>query len=141
VNAGRELDAVVAEKVMGFRWEEWQTGRGLYDQEGVKRGKRFHTNRLVFEEVPTMGVEAVPTRPLPHYSTDIAAAWEVVERFRVEPIGPRMVIVGCYDSAGLGNNGIGCEIKDGVGGSWQAFADTAPLAICRAALQAVGVEA
>jgi len=64
--------------------------------------------------------------PLPKYSTDIAAAWEVVEEME-------LVV------------GYGLLYKWHVRNSWEddlasvhTNADTAPLAICRAALKVVG---
>jgi hypothetical protein len=69
----------------------------------------------------------------PKYSTDIAAAWLVVEKLReVTPLGDihlerwdnRWAVSTCFDRAS---------------GGWDGFTygDTAPLAICRAALLAV----
>lgn len=53
---GRELDALIAEKVMGLRCPDWiSCGRG--------RGAWEHS--------------------LKHYSTDISAAWEVVEKLNL----------------------------------------------------------
>lgn len=54
--AGRELDAVVAERVMGFRW---------------------FTSPCANVSVP---VADDSWQYLPAFSTDIAAAWKVVER-------------------------------------------------------------
>ena len=97
LEAGYELDALVAEKVMGlvkgsFGWINSDT--------------------------------AIPIA-LPLYSTDIAAAWEVVERFKD------------WDwklySHGEGESFV--IYKDGT--HYEATAPTAPLAICRAALKAV----
>ena len=53
---GRELDAIVAERVMGYevRDETWR-------------------------QPPSSS-----WREVPHYSSDIAAAWEVVERMRAD---------------------------------------------------------
>lgn len=55
---GRELDALVAEKVMGL--EPWPGRPGAFKAKVVPRGR-----------------EPKPCLP-PSYSTDIAAAWEVV---------------------------------------------------------------
>lgn len=54
---GRELDALVAEKVMG-------------------RSKTVVLGYLTI------------TRPVPHYSTDISAAWEIVEELSKRRAGP-----------------------------------------------------
>lgn len=60
---GRELDALVAEKVMGWRV-----------------GERFDGDWYLMEPASGgMGGNPVPMR-LEHYSTDIAAAWQLVEK-------------------------------------------------------------
>lgn len=63
MNAGRELDALVAEKVMGWTWDE----NTAWSPTG-SRNARVADGDLWWW--------------LPPYSTDIAAAWEVVERIR-----------------------------------------------------------
>jgi hypothetical protein len=103
--AGRELDALVAEKVMGIC-----VSTGWEDIYPVVAGVTCVTN---------------PIRP---YSTDIAAAWEVVEK----ALAPKGYNVGpLYEGNGwwvVQDAGCGMEI---------AIAETAPLAICLAALNAV----
>lgn len=93
---GREVDALVAEKVMG-----WTISEGFYYGPG----------------------ERVPAN-IPRYSTDIAAAWEVVEKMR---------------------GAAGFMLVNFAGGGWQAdigdaceHAETAAHAICLAALTGVG---
>lgn len=98
---GRELDALVAEKVMG--WTE------VCGYEGEYKGY---------------------WKILPKYSTDIAAAWAVVE-------------LPLFDGWAIGRNASG---KWEVFNPWEnnfvvSVADTAPHAICLAALKAVGYEA
>lgn len=108
MDAGRELDALIAEKVMGtfipagsnpsLRDDAWLNERGY----------------LVWEPPP--------------YSTDIAAAWLVVEKLKQS-----------YDIVDIlfANHYVSCKV-------WKDFmiaeedAETAPLAICLAALKAVG---
>jgi hypothetical protein len=72
--------------------------------------------------------------PIPRYSTDIAAAWEVVEKLGIQ----------FY---------LHCDLRRGSAGDWMVFdsaasvdcceplatAETAPLAICLAALKLKGV--
>lgn len=113
--AGLELDALIAEKVMGYeRWEEdlWvATSDGFADE-------------------------------LPHFSTDIAAAWEVVEKMRVQGVHLGVAPWGkdeweAFEKMDhlnearqwVSSRGDDCVHVFGV--------DTAPLAICRAALAAV----
>jgi hypothetical protein len=99
--AGRELDALVAEKVMGWDRRLW-AGRFYWSGPYSDR-ERFS---------PSM---------------DIAAAWEVVERVWQEEWVLRRFLGSwqILDGDPLDNHRV------------LASAETAPLAICRAALQAV----
>jgi hypothetical protein len=124
--AGREMDALVAERVMEIRvyWHHYYlTGDGKLTKCGP-----FLNGQDSCESV---------NRKVAGYSTDISAAWRVVEKMR-DALGhwelahhiddPRK----CY--AEFGGE---YEPYDG----WHtckgcALADTAPLAICRAALLA-----
>ena len=105
MKAGRELDALIAEKVMGFR----------------KHHAHGYLRNAPGEE--------------PHYSTNIADAWEVVERLVSTP-GPN----GDHHSVQVDYSGDAVVVID-ENEDWQvsAIADTAPLAICLAALKAKGV--
>lgn len=99
LEAGRKLDALVAEKVMGFS----DVHEHIYSS-GEKQW--VHGD----------------FRSLPRFSTDISDAWKVVEKF-IEgefPIDCELhtTVMGWY-----------CDLGDG-----SANAETAPLAICRAAL-------
>ena len=70
--AGRELDALVAEKVMGWYRKDGPPPDGGGD-------------RWLFEPEPgdrEFSFEHAEYGTLPHYSTDIAAAWEVAEKFK-----------------------------------------------------------
>jgi hypothetical protein len=131
LKAGRELDALVAERVMGwrpyptpaydgYRWPEWW--------EDPQTGNR----RLGW-----------------HPSTDIAAAWTVLERLQVltrernlwgpslqvrAPIsGQRWVVRVANDLYG----GMAEPHTDDT--IWQGVADTFPEAVCLCALQAVAL--
>lgn len=106
---GRYLDAMVAEKVMGWRHDPgtYEGSRYLLDPAGARSA-------------------------IPNYSTDIAAAWEVVEKLKGATAHFQLQsIPGGWSTrifrvpAGLSN---------------EEIADTAPMAICLAALKAVGVE-
>lgn len=110
MEAGREMDALVAEKVMG--WRE-------YDY-------KFYSSWEIAEGVFRRMSEFQP-------SIDIASAWEVVEKIRTTiihglPVCPNIVY---HHSIPAWH----CELFNNM---WmrQADADTAPLAICRAALLA-----
>lgn len=129
LKAGRELDALVAEKVMGWRpmqggvsmeigekGDLWEDGsRKWYGKDGDPRPMRL--------------------LPSPKFSTDIASAWLVVEK--TDPVFSWVLSRaqdGDYDVS-MTFHATDYEIV------YEATADTAPLAICRAALKAVGHDA
>lgn len=105
MQASRELDALVAEKVMGL--EPWPGKAGC-----------FKAPIVLHYQTPK------PCLP-PEYSTDIAAAWQVVEKMQET-----------------------CEVSiEQKGTGWKVYfdaewrgAETVPHAICLAALEAVGVQ-
>jgi len=112
MNAGRELDALVAEKVMG--WKRLDLG--------PINGIRWIKGKDVIEsEFPFS------------YSTDISAAWEVVEKLRA--VGVEIVVVAHSVK-------FSCCVNDTETGktSFLSLAATAPRAICKMALRAVGVD-
>lgn len=129
MKAGRELDALVAEKVMGLTWNEdrcricgWPLAASR--DEGCAPGDcsmRPSPARRADEPAP--------------YSTDIAAAWEVVERMCAD--GWEYEINSHYSVTARFGKGH-YEHWDSVwhGPSVEEFADTAPHAICLAALAA-----
>jgi len=107
--AGREMDALVAEKVMG-----WMPKNNLYwkDNEGSFAG--WATNYPEYE--------VKPFNP----SIDIAAAWDVVVKMaRTTNVNLAWI-----------NSAKGWLWNFKIGRTW-ASSDTAPLAICRASLLAV----
>lgn len=119
---GRELDALIAEKVMGITK---LSHRPLDANEMCRRCFR-----------PAGQGDNLPASCVAQpYSTDIAAAWEVVEK--LDLFGKRDMFIyknwrGKYSidetvDAGMGTRDIAI-----------AEADTAPQAICLAALKAVG---
>lgn len=113
---GRELDALIAEKVMG--WFDYYP--------------HFSTEHHFsgwFAEVPKdkLGICMADEDWSP--STDIAAAWEVVEKVDAD-LDARCVDV--WRDANHWNFSIHYDKRVSI-----ASADTAPLAICRAALLAV----
>lgn len=120
MEAGRELDALVAEKVMG--WEPGPGGIHLFppkDEPNRKRFTRWNGEARVTE--------------IPHYSTDIAAAWEVVEK-----LGHKFQMF--LNTRGKWTEADFVHWPDNLKGYVAASADTAPLAICLAALKACGVD-
>lgn len=112
---GRELDALIAEKVMGRQVVETDDCNGQ--------------DNLWLNQFSEYGDQL----GLPNYSTDIAAAWTVVEKFKA---------VARIEKQFLGGNAEWfCELSIDIGeGSGSAISPSAPHAICLAALKAVGVE-
>lgn len=109
--AGRELDALIAEHVMG--WQQVLTFTA-----DTKEGQ--------YEWIdPDLTSQA-----LPHYSTDIAAAWLVVQK--IESFS--LIAPGAWYAGGEYHNEDRwcCETATTI-----AYGDTAPHAICLAALKAV----
>jgi len=116
--AGRELDTVVAEKVMELR----TTGRGdRHLVSGYDDPEGWGHPDNVWEDVP-------------HYSTDIVAAWMIVGKLIAEDRQVTLSHRGRNDQwlwhASISEAGSGL-----VYGGWEAFAESAPLAICVAALK------
>jgi hypothetical protein len=126
LNPGRELDALIAEKVMGLRvtWEDSQEEDGKDDPYILDDNGNYKWSSYV-----------------PYYSTSIQDAWLVVGKMRE---------LGFYYSVGsiIGSPATGVGITElhaaGFGIKHAPFetvqADTAPHAICLAALKAVGFE-
>lgn len=104
--AGREMDAAIAEKVMGFRvMRDEQHGHILCnDPDQIEIGGHV--------------------KP---YSTDIGSAWKVVEKMK--PFRLWLIDLEDYWQASSLNPDDGNGLK--------ANAETAPLAICRAALKTI----
>lgn len=109
----REIDALVAEKVMGL----W----GFCKCDG-EIGFTRHPTRDRFECIDCGGWLGE------NYSTDIAAAWEVVEKLSTWPW--------CFTRSGeTFKFDLGYE-----GERYYAVAETPAMAICLAALKAKGVD-
>lgn len=113
MNAGRELDALIADKVMGLR---------VRHRPGM--------------EPCIMPANGAPWETIPHYSTDIRAAWEVVEkldllnglllgRFAYGREDPYWAVYDC------GQDGLD---------DCRGHGDTPTVAICNAALKQAGVK-
>jgi hypothetical protein len=115
--AGRELDALIAEKVMGWRFMHDGLGNMRWYQDTVAIDGYGPNHWGGYRDFSP--------------STDIAAAWEIVKKMRARGIPLRLVLV-CAPGdpewwyASFEANG------------WQVESNTAPLAICRAALRAAG---
>jgi len=135
MKAGRELDALVAEKVMGwigsvFKGPTLRIGnRYLHEGDPIwttPEGDLYHRARSI--DGSYVGDDC------PHYSTDIAAAWQVVEKVRekyvinIEIDCENIWVELWQDSTDEPSNYK--QVAD-------EYGDTAPLAICLAALKAI----
>ena len=113
LEAGPELDALVAEKVMG-----WTVGLGIFrDQYGTIRN-----SQSTFEQYEP----SIRWQP----STDIRDAWEVVEKMR----GNHTFFIESYP---VGETWWAQFTPLNVDEEYHGGASTVPLAICRAALKSV----
>lgn len=124
---GRELDALVAEKVMGFRHYISSEWKGLVRTEGQISQIEMHAK---FDEPIS------PLKFVPPYSTAIEAAWEVIQEcirvrkefkleWRREPDEGWECSLELFD-----------KIYDGPY-NFTATSESAPHAICLAALKLV----
>jgi hypothetical protein len=107
--AGRELDALIALQVFRYTLD--------YEFVDVLGAPCVRELRDQYDE---WGM-------LPHYSTEMADAWLVVEQFGIRHSPSIYQIARWYCNFLIDHKRI------------EASADTAPLAICRAALAALGV--
>jgi len=119
---GRELDALVAEKVMGWIGIKKQMIANAFGQPVLED----------YVGQPAIGV----TQPVlvPRYSTMIQEAWKVADKLRGE-VQFLAVITG---KGPQGTQPWICKINR-EGSFLEERADTAPLAICLAALKGVGL--
>lgn len=118
MQAGRELDALVAEKIMGYDVKWLPTA--LSDSQPHYANSDEGSGWLYCR----------------HYSTDIAAAWLVVERMQcIDDRGWWPQVTWLQDFDGVNKWQASMHAPPRV---WSAMADTAPLAICLAALAALG---
>jgi hypothetical protein len=129
--AGRELDALVHEYIFDTcrcpHDSSWLTdstkGSSVFIDDDGKTWRCVTHKKRIFQ--------ASEVKP---YSTDIAAAWEVVEKVRGERWEMRWVGKKTIDVQGLAEDEYGLAFRGNLTASW---AGTAPLAICRAALKAI----
>jgi len=140
----RKIDALVAEKVMGKRyWKELRAkhylavaehnGREPWTSRRLEHQEKERYTPITAMEAVSLGFWGDSDRNLPRYSTDIASAWEVVEKFN----GTRYTIV----VTAWGSNTYSASLWDGEKCREldSGNRDSAPLSICLVALRAVGV--
>ncbi len=139
---GREMDALVAEKVMGRRWFTFIRNSYLLDPDAASsicfRGSSWTEGKQAQWDSECLILTDLKFQRVPDYSTDIAAAWDVVEKMKNS--GSRGFVLEWLRGHWIA----GCR-NCGDGGEPELYSHqagegaTAPLAICRAALKAVGV--
>ncbi len=112
----RELDEEIAEKVMGLSREDNSKQKCRCDCRGYTCAKCQYP---------------------PHYSTDIAAAWTVVEKLRVHGEVAFSLVTASMMSEGHDEWVARFDIQHPKYHFEFAFDKSAPLAICKAALKAV----
>ena len=124
----RKLDALVAEKVMGWdRSDIWRDSLPTLSRDTWEKQE----NKLLpwyDEDTECVCSLEFEYQLPPRYSTDIAATWEVVD------------CLVCFCDIAIRPSKKDCLVV--VGSDNDTFpveADTAPLAICLAALKSVGV--
>ncbi len=116
LKAGRELDAMVAEKVMGIpvttRWRT--TGKGTWSE----------PYSLVDAPVTDQGLATGLGQDIPHYSTDLVTAMEVCRH----AFGDTAIHIN------WSRNAVGVDFPGGY-----VSGDTLEHAVCLAALEFVGI--
>lgn len=115
--AGRELDAIVASRVMGWASADVDTA-------------------MLCASGSIAACSEMTTGHVPDYSTDIAAAWLVVER--IHEHGHAITVERWLGNPELGKWSAAFTLENGHD-TGQCVAESAPLAICRAALVAAGM--
>ena len=119
----REIDKLIAEKVMGWTYLEKAklNGHSGTDWTGI---------------TPTLSRQSIPT-----YTTDVAAAWTVIKKLKDRDGHPNYLWLSYQGDAVLTKHNSShwlCAFASPE--QFRAEADTAPMAIALAALAAVGVE-
>lgn len=139
MQASRELDALIAEKVMRWRWV-LTMGRDKRRKEHPDKDVWLMPPDEVAKFIPSAIRESAPVEPqnpwrrdLPYFSTEIDAAWKVVEKLHltVTPMGKEWAAAYCNWSQSGETTAVGMTNNR----QWSTAA-TAPLAICLAALEA-----
>lgn len=149
--AGKEMDALVAELVMGgfVKYpEEWSKEKEnwywLHPKAGVLVGRPYLLPQITKEAMGMYSHQYEAWKP----SEDISAAWEVVEKINKMIYQKKLSYDYNYltlDCLGF-HDGYAASFDSNLNAEWYedienckfaAHADTAPLAICRAALIAV----
>lgn len=132
--AGRELDALVAKQVMEL------PDVGRYSRQSMESIEWTHHgwNSDGYDYYYWLDDEYNPLRSVPPYSTDIAAAWQIVEKLKAIDVEFSLYYRE-WDGGRDEAHRWSAWFREGA--EYQVYAPTAPLAICRAALLAVNEHA
>lgn len=161
MQVGRELDALIAVRLFGWRWMRYPAPNnpsllltGLFPPEAPDRictangydqvwePSNEHAPRFSTWDTCAWWEDGEFQRGFPHYSTDIAAAWTVVERL-TDPTRPDRCTFEMRRITDWEDPTWGYDVRFGRWGDPTrqpdriAWARTAPLAICLASLKAV----
>lgn len=132
LQAGHELDALIAEKVMGFKLGDEPVGDEIHEVYRSPNGRGYYHYQI------------------PRYSTSIEAAWGVVEKITTDFTGVSSKGFGIgfkmeYRTESAGPNYQVTLVETSCAPPFEEMRDictvvasTAPLAICLAALKVVG---
>lgn len=82
--AGRELDAEVAKKVMGLTVEFVKGNPAAWEAKTGKPMRWLPNDYMVVGQKAMYRIGTFSDMHVPNYSTDIAAAWEVVEKMKAD---------------------------------------------------------
>jgi ABA sandwich protein len=126
--AGRELDALVAERVMGWRYCK---AIGTPEYDSILYEPKEVAGHLESAVLPGPSAKPLFRYTMSYYSTKLAAAWEVVNA---------AAYVTLTKSSDNDPPDWFCSVQWKNGPDAFAAADAAPLAVCRAALLAVLAE-
>ena len=132
----RELDGLVAEKIMGYTIEiqeitQWTSSRIKHWIDNKDRAVASQ-----FMDLENAKIEGWRSNGgLPYYSSNMADAWTIVERmcFNEYPYEFELSRGGDYDEMGNSNGRWYCQI-----GTAKVSEKTAEMAICMAALKSIG---
>lgn len=130
---GPELDKLIAEKVMGYVVANHAHKKSTFVAASSQRAiEKARANGVDFWGWDDEGNNEF-CYELPHYSTKIVCAWQVVEKLQ----GPKC----CVEIMAENDGTFTCEIWKDDGQMWISISDknekTAPFAICIAALKVV----
>ena len=135
----RERDALVAEKVMG-----WVIDPGACHDDPTEIHTAFLFDPAQYPDAyPSVSHGLRPERSdqfVPHYTTQIARAWEVVEKMQSMNHQQDIHIQCLHGKWDVSMCHFERNEEQMEWGDWTINAPTAPEAICKAALRAVGVK-